>query len=117
MSRRDDRTLLKDMVEAARAAVAEIEGSTEAALAADHVRALGLTKCLEIVGEAAVHLSLELRERHPEIPWGEMVGMRNRLVHAYFEIDHEQVWKALTEDVPPLIEQLQKILDSESWRG
>ena len=43
--------------------------------------------------------------------------MRNRLVHAYFEIDYEQVWKALTEDLPPLIEQLQNVLENESKRG
>jgi len=117
MSCRDDKTLLKDMLDAARAAVAEIEGSTQAALAADHVHALGLTKCIEIVGEAAVHLSRELRQRHSEVPWALIIGMRNRLVHAYFDIDYEQVWKALTEDVPPLIEQLQRILESESKRA
>ena len=117
MSRRDDKTLLHDMIEAARSAVSEIEGSTVAALSADHIRALGLTKCLEITGEAAGQLSGELRQRHPEVPWGQLVGMRNRLVHAYFEIDYEQVWKALTEDLPPLIEQLQRILENETKTG
>ena len=114
MSRRNDTTLLQDMIEAARSAVAEVEGSTEAALAADHVRALGLTKCLEIIGEAAARVSADLRNRHASIPWGQMVGMRNRLVHAYFEIDYEQVWKALTEDLPPLIERLEAALEYES---
>ena len=117
MSRRDDKTLLRDMVEAARAAVSAIQGSEQAALAADHVRALGLVKCLEIVGEAARHLSTEFCERHPAIPWGQIVGMRNRLVHAYFEIDDVQVWKALTEDLPPLLEQWGKILATESGSG
>ncbi len=117
MSRRDDTTLLRDMIEAAHSAVSAIKGSKQAALASDHVRALGLTKCLEIVGEAAGQLSADLRERYPAIPWDQMIGMRNRLVHAYFEIDYEQVWNALTEDLPPLIEQLQRILADESEAG
>ena len=117
MPRRDDKTLLRDMIEAARSAVSAIEGSEQAALAADHVRALGLVKCLEIVGEAAGRLSAELRARQPAIPWAQIIGMRNRLVHAYFEIDYEQVWKALTEDLPPLIEQWERILADESGSG
>ena len=67
MSRRDDRTLLQDMIEAARSAVSAIEGREPAALAADHVRALGLVKCLEIVGEAAGRLSAGFRERLLEV--------------------------------------------------
>ena len=117
MSQRDDKTLLRDMIEAACSAVSAMEGLTQAALAADHVRALGLIKCLEIVGEAAGQLSADFRGRHPAIPWGQIIGMRNRLVHAYFAIDYEQVWKALTEDLPPLVEQLQRILTDESWAG
>ena len=114
MSRRDDKTLLRDMIEAARSAISAIEGSEQAALAADHVRALGLVKCVEIVGEAAGRLSADLRTRHPEIPWHQINGMRNRLVHEYFDIDYEQVWKALTEDLPPLIEKWETILADES---
>lgn len=110
MSRRDDTTLLRDMIEAAGSAVAAIEGDGASAVAEDHVRALGMVKCLEIVGEAASRLSPDLRGRYPAIPWGQIIGMRNRLVHAYFEIDYEQVWRALSDDIPPLIEQLQKIL-------
>lgn len=94
-----------------------IQGSEQAALPADHVRVLGLVKCLEIVGEATRQLSAEFRDRHPAIPWSQIIGMRNRLVHAYFEIDYDQVWKALTEDLPPLIEQWESILADESASG
>jgi uncharacterized protein with HEPN domain len=117
MSRRNDQALLQDMISAARSAVAAIRGSEPATLPADHVRALGLVKCLEIVGEAAGRLSADFRGRHSAIPWGQITGMRNRLVHAYFEIDYEQVWKALTEDLPPLIEQLEGILADEPGNG
>ncbi len=117
MSRRDDTTLLRDMIDAARTAISATDRSDQAALAADHVRALGLVKCLEIVGEAAGQLSADLRERHAAIPWGQIIGMRNRLVHAYFDIDYEQVWKALTEDLPPLLEQWERILAADSGNG
>jgi uncharacterized protein with HEPN domain len=117
MSRRDDKTLLQDMLEAARSAVGAIEAGEQAALASDHVRALGLVKCLEIVGEAAGRLSRDFRGRHSAIPWDQIIGMRNRLVHAYFEIDYEQVWKTLTEDLPQLIEQWERILAEESRSG
>ena len=89
MSRRNDFTLLRDIVETGRSAMAAIEGKSPAALNADHVWSLGLVKCLEIVGEAAVRLSADFRARHAGMPWGEIIGMRNRLVHAYFEIDCE----------------------------
>ena len=54
---------------------------------------------------------------YPAIPWKQIIGMRNRLVHAYSEIDYEQVWKALTEDLPPLIEQWERILADELEPG
>jgi len=117
MSRRDDKTLLRDMIEASRLAIAVIKGTSLPALATDHVRALGLVKCLEIVGEAAARLSAELRAGYPVIPWNQIIGMRNRLVHAYFEIDYEQVFKALTEDLPPLIEQWERMLADEPGNG
>jgi uncharacterized protein with HEPN domain len=113
MSRRDDATLLRDMIAGARSAVGDIQGKDRDSLGADHVRGLGLIKCVEIVGEAAGRVSPELKERHPAIPWGRIVGMRNRLVHGYFEIDYDQVWATLTEDLPPLIERLESILAEE----
>jgi uncharacterized protein with HEPN domain len=117
MSRRDDYLLVQDMVGAARAAVAAVEGKSIASLAADHIWALGLVKCLEIIGEAAGRLSEEFRQQHAAIPWRQVIGMRNRLVHAYFDIDDVQVWKTLTEDLPPLIIQLDAILTGEAREG
>jgi len=117
MSRREDPALLRDMLGAARSAIAAIKGRGPDALAADHVWTLGLVKCLEIVGEAAGRFSEAFRGRHPDVAWAQIVGMRNRLVHAYFEIDCEQVWRALTEDLPPLIERLEETLADESAAG
>jgi uncharacterized protein with HEPN domain len=111
MSLRDDDTLLRDMLEAGRAATASVVGADLSLLAFDRIRLLGLVKCIEIIGEAAGRLSRDFRERHSNIPWRDIIGMHNRLVHAYFEIDCEQVWITLTEDLPRLLDEIETILD------
>ena len=64
-----------------------------------------MLKSVEIVGEAASRLSAETRERNPDIRWREVVGMRNRLVHACFDIDLRLVWDTVDGDLPALISQ------------
>lgn len=113
MPKRDDGMLLRDMIAAGRLAMRETEGKDQSMLAEDYVRTLGMVKSLEILGEAAYRLSTGIRMRYVEIPWAAIIGMRHRLVHAYFEIDGEQIWKTLTEDLPPLLCQLETILLSE----
>jgi uncharacterized protein with HEPN domain len=107
----DDRIRLKHMLEAAREAMEAIKGRSRGDLAKNHIWTLGLVKCIEIIGEAAARLSAETKTKYPQIPWTQIIAMRNRLVHVYFEVDLEQVWKALAEDLPPLVEQLEKVLD------
>lgn len=68
---------------------------------------------LEIVGEACRGLSQELRSRHPEVPWGAIIGMRNILVHDYFGLNLDEVWSAVERDVPQLRRQIQAILEDE----
>ncbi len=63
-----------------------------------------------VTGEAAYQVSDELREKTPDIPWFIMIGMRNRLIHAYFDIDLNVVWSTSTQDVPLLIAELKKLL-------
>ncbi len=69
---------------------------------------------MEIVGEAASRVGAETREAHPSFPWREIVGMRNRLVHAYFEIDLRLVWDTVRNDLPPLIARLEPLVPPES---
>jgi len=100
----------RHMLDAAREAAAFSSQGKRSDLDEDHVRALGLVKCLEIVGEAASKIDPGVRSLYPEVPWQQIIAMRNRLVHAYFDVDPDQVWSALTEDLPPLIAELEKIL-------
>ena len=71
-------------------------------------------KVIEIVGEAASRISDEKRQAHQEIPWSDIVGLRNRIVHAYFEIDLAVVWNIVNDDVPALIRQLEQIAPPET---
>jgi uncharacterized protein with HEPN domain len=72
----------------------------------DRMLALSIVKLIEIIGEAASGVSSEFRERHPAIPWPDIVSMRNRLVHVYFDIDPDRVWDTMIEDLPRLATDL-----------
>ena len=67
-------------------------------------------KSIEIIGEAAAKVTKECREDLNRIPWANIIGMRNRLIHVYFDINLEILWKTVTEDIPGLIEELERIL-------
>jgi uncharacterized protein with HEPN domain len=68
---------------------------------------------MEIIGEAASRLTPEFREQHPLLPWGDIIGMRNRLIHAYYDVNLDTLWKTIEEDMPLLIERLSEILAEE----
>lgn len=110
---KDDLVRLRHMRDAAREAVIFAEGKTRKYLEGDRLLALALVKCLEIIGEAAANISNESRETLSDIPWKSILGMRNRLVHAYFEIDLDVVWHTTTVSLPPLIQILDKIIRPE----
>jgi len=101
------------MLDEAREAMRSASRRTRKDLENDLVWTLGLVKCVEIIGEAAARIGKETKERNPQIPWAQIVAMRNRLVHLYFDIDLDQVWKAVAEDLPALVKQLQEMLDTD----
>jgi len=70
---------------------------------------LALLKSIEIIGEAAVRVGNDTRAKYPALPWDDMIGMRNRLVHAYFDIDLSLLWTTVSDDLPVLIQELEKI--------
>lgn len=71
-----------------------------------------VVRSIEVIGEAASKISIDFRKEHPEIPWEKVIGMRNRLIHVYFDIDYKIVWKTLQENLPSLVNQLKTILKS-----
>jgi uncharacterized protein with HEPN domain len=111
--RPEDDGRLQDMLLAARDALNFARGRGETDLITDRMLFLALVKALEIVGEAAVRLSAETRERYPQIAWTGIIGMRNILVHAYGSIDPAELWKTVQSDLPVLVADLEKIVAAE----
>ena len=109
--REDDTIRLRHMLDAARQAVEFAQGRTRADLDRVPMLVLSLVKLIEIVGEAANQVSEATREQSPAIPWADIVGMRNRLVHAYFDINLEILWRTVQHDLPPLIAVLERVLE------
>jgi len=81
--------------------------------AADENLRLATERRIEIIGEAARRISPELKEANPEIPWRLIVDQRNVLIHAYDEIETERIWALAQQDIPRLLEQLEKLMPSE----
>jgi uncharacterized protein with HEPN domain len=111
MTRRDDQTRFRHMLQHAREAVQFAEGRSREELKQDRQLELVLTRLVEVVGEAAARVSHETQQRHPEIPWPEIVALRNRLIHGYDAVDLDILWDIVTMDLPPLIEALGGITD------
>ena len=93
---------LRDILDFAAMAERFVSGVDYAAFCADDEKTLAVIRTLEVIGEAARHLPASLRQRHPEIPWREIAGARDVLIHGYFGVDLEVVWKTVREDLPPL---------------
>lgn len=111
---RDDLTRLRHMIEFAQRALRFVEHRSREDLDQDQMLTLALIKAIETVGEAASKLSPEFRERHPELPWPSIMGMRHKLVHAYFEVNLDMVWHTTLHELPSLIQALEKLIASES---
>jgi len=111
--RSDDVTRVRHMLDAALEALAFVENKTRADIYDDRLLALGLMKCIEIIGEAASKISWECRQMCPGIPWVDVIGMRNRLIHAYADVDLDVLWETVMDDLPSLIPMLEKIVAVE----
>ncbi len=112
--RRDDAAYLLDMLNSAREAVALVEGVSYGEFLHDRRSHLAMLKLIEIVGEAASRVSAETRNAHVEIQWVRIVGMRNHLVHAYFEVDLRIVWDTVQVGMPDLISRLEPLVLTET---
>jgi uncharacterized protein with HEPN domain len=102
-----DRIRVLHMLEAAVEATGYAGGRTRQALDADRMLRRALVHCLLILGEAAAQVSAQGRAHYPDVPWTVVVGMRNRLIHAYADVNLDVVWATVLDDLPSLIEQLE----------
>lgn len=107
--RRDDSYLL-DMLLAAREAKEFTTDLSFEKFQQNRVVQLAVLKAIEVIGEAASRVSAESTEAHPEIAWTKIIGMRNRLVHGYFNVNLKRVWETVQQDIPGLISQLEPLV-------
>lgn len=113
MSKHDDHVSMRQMLDYARQAVAMAHDRRRSDLESDYMFQLALTRLVEIVGEAASRVSVPTRERYKEIPWPDIVGMRNRLTHGYDVVDLNILWDTVAIDLPELIAGLEKIIEGK----
>jgi len=98
------------MLDATNEALEFIHAKNRSDLDTDRMLVLSLVKELEIIGEAANKVSAETRSQSNAIPWQDISGMRNRLIHAYFDVDLDVVWSTVTKDLPSLKAELDRLL-------
>ncbi len=103
---------LRHMLDHAREASAMAAGKTRKDLDADRKLNLALVRLLEIVGEAANRIPARERAQYQTIPWSQIVGLRNRLIHGYDSVDFDILWQIVTRDLPALIASLEQIIQA-----
>ena len=114
---RRDLQFLEDINEAAAAIERFVASSSGDSFSSDEVLRSAVLHKLTVIGEAAARVTAGLRERHPEVPWSDVVGFRNIVVHAYFALEWSIVWATATEEVPELRRQIARILELEHRDG
>lgn len=107
----EDLIRIQHMLDAIKEALAFSRDKSREDLDNNRMLTLAIIKELEIIGEAASKLTPEFKATQTHIPWVDIVGMRNRLTHGYFDIDLDRVWDTVLEDLEPLREELEKIVD------
>ena len=105
-----DAAYLWDMLDAARTVEQLSSGLDFTQYSNDRRTQLAVERSLEIIGEAAGRVSALFRNAHPEIPWRQIIGQRNVLIHEYGEIKQERIWKTVRENIPQLIELLKQFV-------
>jgi len=110
MQNEQDIVRLRHILDAAKKIVEYTESIQRDGLDRDEKLALALVRLLEIIGEAAKAVSQDFRRNNPQIPWREIAGTRDRLIHGYYDIDFDVVWQIVSGDIPPLITTIEDIL-------
>ena len=106
---KDDHVKIKHMFDAAKECLSFVKGKSRNEFNTNKVLVYALVKVIEIIGEAASKISKDFKNKHTEIPWQDIVSMRNHLIHVYFDIDLDILWDTVSKDIPKLIKMLQKL--------
>ena len=106
----EDRIRIMHMIQAAETACGFLSGRTRSDLDTDRMLVFALVRAIEIVGEAASRVGPATRQAAADIPWSLIISMRNRLIHGYSHVDHDVVWKTVTEELPELLPKLRSLV-------
>jgi len=109
-----DQSFLRDILYEAQRAQLAVDGLTYSEFLENWIVQYAVIRCLEIVGEAANQVTDTFQNHHPELPWSELIGMRNVLIHNYRGIEPTIVWRTLQTSIPELIEKLTPLINPES---
>ena len=109
-----DRNRILHMLESAQLAISFVASRQRSDLDSDAQLRLALLRALEVLGEAASRVSADLRAAHPEVPWQQAISTRNRLIHAYFDVNLDIVWTTAASAIPELVRQLHRILEGDN---
>lgn len=110
MSKIDNLTRLKHIRDAAKEALFFVKNKTRKDLDDERMLSLALVRLIEIIGEAANNISEDCQAKYPKISWRQIIGMRNRIIHAYFDVDLDIVWQVITQDLGLLLIEVEKAI-------
>ena len=110
-----DKSRLEDILKSIDNVRQYVENVTFEQFVSDTMRYYAIIKNVEIVGEAANMLTRHFQQLHPELPWRQIVGMRNVLVHGYANISDRQLWQTVNEDLPPMKQIINRYLAETNW--
>jgi uncharacterized protein with HEPN domain len=108
---RDAGLYIKDILDNMETAESFIENMTYEEFSKDIKTCYAVTRCIEIIGEATKNVPVAIRKGHPDIPWKQMAGMRDKVIHFYFGVNFQRVWLVVKKDIPTLKPPLKKILE------
>ena len=113
MTRHDPLVRVRHMLDHTKEAAAMARGRSRTDLDTDRQLNLSLVRLLEIVGEASARIPEDFRQRYQQVPWQDIADLRNRLIHGYDNVNFDVLWAIIEKDLPPLIDQLEKIIASQ----
>ena len=109
--KRNSRLYINDIVRNMTKILQYTDGMDESAFSADEKTADAVIRCIEIIGEAAKNVPDSIRDNYPQIPWKQMAGMRDKVIHDYFGIQLKTVWKVVKEVIPGILQNMEKVRD------
>lgn len=111
--RDNDKIRLQHIIEEAREACNFIKDYSFEDFIKDGKTVRAVIRSIEIIGEASAKISGEFKNTHKDVPWDKIIGMRNRLIHVYFDIDYDIVWQTVKKNMPELIKAIKKLLEEK----